>query len=123
MDCKRSLILPCLSRRRFCPHGKKRGETDERVALSVPEVRRLLHALGESEDQQSRRLRWSRFRRQHQARAQRFHLLRRARQAPAISLDPPAPVRVLGLPALTECQGQLTFDPFRQLEMDPPAWW
>jgi hypothetical protein len=21
------------------------------------------------------------------------------------------------------CQGQLTFDPFRQLEMDPPAWW
>ena len=21
------------------------------------------------------------------------------------------------------CQGQRTFDPFRQLEMDPPAWW
>jgi hypothetical protein len=25
--------------------------------------------------------------------------------------------------AFTVCQGQLTFDPFRQLEMDPPAWW
>jgi hypothetical protein len=24
---------------------------------------------------------------------------------------------------MTACQGQLTFDPFRQLEMDPPAWW
>jgi len=23
----------------------------------------------------------------------------------------------------TNCQGQHTFDPFRQLEMDPPAWW
>ena len=68
----------------------------------MPEVRRLLHALGESEEQQARRLRWSRFRRQHQARAQRFHVLRRARQAPAVSLDPPAPVRVLGLPALTD---------------------
>ena len=29
-------------------------------------------------------------------------MLRRARQAPAISLDPPVPVQVLGLPALTE---------------------
>jgi hypothetical protein len=68
----------------------------------VPEVRRLLQALGESEEQQKRRLHWSRFRRQHQARAQRFHRLRRARQAPAVSADPPTPLRVLGLPALTD---------------------
>jgi Putative transposase of IS4/5 family (DUF4096) len=64
-------------------------------------VRRLLHALGESEGQQAQRLRWSRFRRQHQARAHRCHELRRARQAPAVSVDPPAPLRLLGVPALT----------------------
>jgi hypothetical protein len=65
-------------------------------------VRRLLHALGESEEQQHRRLHWSRFRRQHQARAQRFHRLRRARQAPAVAADPPAPLPLLGIPALTD---------------------
>jgi hypothetical protein len=65
-------------------------------------VRRLLQALGESEDQQTQRLRWSRFRRHHQARAQRFHMLRRARQAPPISLAPPAPLELLGLPVLTD---------------------
>jgi len=70
--------------------------------LSLPEVRRLLHALGESEEHQARRLHWSRFRRQHQGRAQHFHRLRRARQAPAVSADPPAPLRLLGVPALTD---------------------
>ena len=75
----------------------------------MPEVRRLLQALGESEEQQARRLLWSRFRRQHQARAQRFHRLRRARQAPAVSLDPPVPLRVLGLPALTDAHWEHLF--------------
>ena len=65
-------------------------------------MRRLLHALSESEEQQAHRLHWSRFRRQHQGRAQRFHRLRRARQAPAVSADPPAPLRLLGAPALTD---------------------
>jgi hypothetical protein len=65
-------------------------------------VRRLLQALGQSQEQQAHRLHWSRFRRQHQARAQRFHRLRRARQAPAVSTDPPAPLRLLGVPALTD---------------------
>ncbi len=37
-----------------------------------------------------------------QARAQRFHVLRHARQAPMVSRDPPAPLRLLGAPALTE---------------------
>jgi hypothetical protein len=68
----------------------------------VPEVRRLLHALGEPEQQQARRLHWSRWRRQQQARAQRFHQLRRAQQTPVVSQDPPAPLRLLGLPALTD---------------------
>jgi hypothetical protein len=68
----------------------------------VPEVRRLCQAMSESQDQQARRLHWSRFRRQHQAQAQHFHRLRRARQAPAVSADPPAPLRLLGIPALTD---------------------
>jgi hypothetical protein len=68
----------------------------------VPEVRRLLHALNESQEQQAHRLHWSRFRRQHQGRAQRFHRLRRALQAPAVSADPPAPLRLLGVPVLTD---------------------
>ena len=72
------------------------------MELSVPEVRRLLHALSESEELQKRRLHWSRFRRQHQARARRFHRLRRARQAPGVSADPPAPLPLLGIPALTD---------------------
>ena len=65
-------------------------------------MRRLLHALSESEEQQKRRLHWSRFRRQHQGRAQHFHRLRRARQAPAVSADPPTPLPLLGIPALTD---------------------
>jgi len=64
-------------------------------------VRRLLQAVGESEEQQARRLHWSHFRRQHQAGAKRFHVLRRARQAPAVSADPSAPQHVQGVPALT----------------------
>lgn len=65
-------------------------------------MRRLLHALGESEEQQARCLHWSRFRRQHQGRAQHFHRLRRARQAPTVSADAPAPLRLLGVPAFTD---------------------
>jgi hypothetical protein len=65
----------------------------------MPEVRRLLQAVGEAEELQARRLRWSHFRRQHQGRAQCFHRLRRARQAPAVSVNPPAPLRLLGVPA------------------------
>jgi hypothetical protein len=68
----------------------------------VPEVRRLLQTVGQTQEQQARGLHWSRFRRQHQWRAQHFHRLRRASQAPAISLDLPPPIRLLGLPALTE---------------------
>lgn len=72
------------------------------MALSMPEVRRLLHAVGAAEDQQARRLHWSRFRRQHQARAQRCHRVRRARQAPPVSCCPPVALQIPGLPALTD---------------------
>ncbi|HEY6407255.1 MAG TPA: transposase [Ktedonobacteraceae bacterium] len=68
----------------------------------MPEVRRLFQAMSESQEHQAHRLRWSHFRRQHQARAQRFHVRRRARQAPAVSANPPAPLPLLGVPALTD---------------------
>jgi Putative transposase of IS4/5 family (DUF4096) len=68
----------------------------------MPEVRRLFQVLSQSQEQQAHRLHWSRFRRQHQRRAQRFHRLRRARQAPAVSADLPAPLPLLGVPALTD---------------------
>ncbi len=70
--------------------------------MSVPEVRRLLHATGESEEQQARRLHWSGFRRQHQATAKHFHVLRRARQAPLTPALLPAPIPLPGLPALSD---------------------
>jgi len=68
----------------------------------VPEVRRLLQAVGKSQEEQARRLHWSRLRRHHQATAKRFHQVRRTRQAPAVSADPPPPLRLLGVPALTD---------------------
>jgi hypothetical protein len=68
----------------------------------VSEVRRLLQAVGATEDQQTRRLHWSRFRRQHQARAQRCHRVRRALQAAPVACHPPASLQIPGLPALTD---------------------
>jgi hypothetical protein len=53
----------------------------------------------------------ARIARRHQGRAEHFHRLRRARQAPAVSADPPAPLPLLGVPALD----------FRALGADPPA--
>jgi hypothetical protein len=50
------------------------------IALTVPEVRRLLQPATRGEQQW--RLAWSQWRRQHQAMAQRCHTARRARQQP-----------------------------------------
>jgi transposase len=68
----------------------------------VPEVRRLLQALGQSGEEQIVRLHWSSWRRKHQATAQRFHRLRRGRQAPPVPVQLPAPIELPGLPALTD---------------------
>jgi len=68
----------------------------------VPEVRRLLLALGEAPQQRAHRLHWSGFRRRHQAAARRFHVARRARQAPLVASALPLPTPVPGLPALTD---------------------
>ena len=46
----------------------------------MPEVRRLLLALAEHGARRAHRLRWSRWRRAHQARANRCHAARRAHE-------------------------------------------
>ncbi len=68
----------------------------------MPEVHRLLQAAREAPEQQAHHLHWSRFRRRHQAQARHFHGLRRARQAPPLPAQLPAPTPVPGLPVLTE---------------------
>jgi transposase len=68
----------------------------------VPEVRRLLQASGKSGEEQAVCLHWSNFRRKHQATAQRFHRLSRARQAPSVPVQWPTPTQLPGLPALTD---------------------
>ena len=77
------------------------GRVDQAVRLSLAELRRLLPALRDSEEQREQRLWWSRFRRQHQASAQRGHVVRRARQAPPARPPGPPPLRVPSLPELT----------------------
>jgi len=71
------------------------------VRLSVAELRRLLPAVHEAQEQREQRLWWSRFRRRHQAIAQRCHVIRRARQAPRERPPGPDPLRVPSLPELT----------------------
>ncbi len=62
----------------------------------------MLQAVGETPQRQAHRFHWSHWRRQHQAQARRFHVLRRARQAPPLATQLPVPTLVPGLPALTE---------------------
>ena len=72
------------------------------IALTVPAVRRLLQALAEPPARREMRLRWSRWRRAHQAAAQRCHLTRRAhRHLPAMERAPPV-VAVPETPPLTD---------------------
>jgi hypothetical protein len=73
----------------------------------VPEIRRLLLALGEVPERFGFRLAWSRWRRHHQAVAQRCHSARRSRRPPAgIVLAPAAPAPPPHSPALTEAAWQ-----------------
>jgi transposase len=62
------------------------------IPLTVPEVRRLVLALGEAAEQRSFRLAWSQWRRAHQAVAARCHAARRALHratAPSARAAPP----------------------------------
>jgi hypothetical protein len=74
---------------------RRKGGTDPRlIPLTVPEVRRLILAMGEAAQQRSFRLGWSRWRRAHQAVAARCHAarhaLRRSTVPPARAAPPPA---------------------------------
>ena len=68
----------------------------------MPEVRRLLLALAEPPGHFAFRLRWSRFRRRHQAVAKRCHAARRAHRASGDGGGPPVQALPAGVPALTE---------------------
>lgn len=70
----------------------------------MPELRRLLHLRGESDEQRARGLWWSRFRRLHQAGAKRAHVRRRASQQPLVAHVLPPAQQVLGLAPLSEKQ-------------------
>ena len=67
----------------------------------MPEVQRLWQAQDEPRWRQALRLRWSRFRRAHQAVAKRCHVARRARQHPVPSEHVAQPIHLAGLEALT----------------------
>ena len=56
----------------------------------MPEVRRLLKLLTEPSERQAFRLRWSWWRRTHQAVARRGHIAARARARPAVCAPAPA---------------------------------
>lgn len=68
----------------------------------MSELRRLIQALQEPEELRVKRLWWSHFRRAHQAGARHCHRERRARQAPLVQAQIPQPVRLPGLPVLTD---------------------
>jgi hypothetical protein len=80
------------------------------IPLTVPEVRRLLHLLTEPIEHHDFHLRWSWWRRVHQAVARRGHTLARARArpmpcCPAPAATPPsATAAVLDWADLTEAQ-------------------
>jgi len=77
------------------------------MRYSVPEIRRLLHLLGDDAAQRSFHLRWSQWRRRHQWQAQQAHRRRRAFQVESASATEssavilPAPLFIACLPPLT----------------------
>src|SRR5918911_1888173 len=74
-----------------CHDRSKRGRTaDELIPLTVPEVRRLLHLLTEPVEHHDFHLRWSWWRRAHQAVARRGHILAPARARPVPCCPAPA---------------------------------
>jgi SRSO17 transposase/transposase len=79
---------------------------EEQPPLSVPEMRRLLHLMGRREDERHAQLRWSRWRRAHQRRAQQCHERRRHARSPAPVPREPVTAALPGIGALTEAGWQ-----------------
>jgi hypothetical protein len=78
------------------------------IALSVPEVRRLLLTLTAAAEERAFRLSWSRWRRAHQAIAQRCHSSRRSQLQASLPLGMPAVPPTAG--ALTEAEWERVRD-------------
>lgn len=74
----------------------------ELVAVSVPELRRLLHSWAGTEQERQRRLRWSQWRRQHQAVAQRCHQRQRQQGREPTPMALPTARQVEGVGLVTE---------------------
>jgi len=74
------------------------------IALTVPETRRLVLALGEPDVQRGFRLGWSRWRRRHQAVAARCHAARHARARSQATHDPPILPDALARGALSDAE-------------------
>ncbi len=70
------------------------------IPLTVPETRRLLHMVADTPEQQRHGLRWSHWRRAHQATAQRCQAARRARRSVPTGIA--TTMAVPGTPMLTE---------------------
>jgi Putative transposase of IS4/5 family (DUF4096) len=93
----------------------------EIIPLTVPEVRRLLLLLAEPEDaEREHHLRWSRWRRRHQAVARHGHRARRAHRPPPAPPGPAThgPIPLGGVPGTA----QLSETAWTQIAMlVPPA--
>jgi hypothetical protein len=70
----------------------------KQISLTIPELHRLIHALTCTDAERQHRLRWSRWRRLHQAIAKPCHAARRQQNAPALPIpDDPVPPLLPGL--------------------------
>jgi Putative transposase of IS4/5 family (DUF4096) len=74
------------------------------IALTVPETRRLVLALGESDGQHWFRLDWSRWRRTHQAVAARCHAAHHAQKRSQTATDHASLPTALARGALTDAE-------------------
>ena len=77
------------------------------IPLTVPEVRRLVLALGEAAERRPFRLGWSRWRRAHQAVAARCHAARRASRPDAVPTARAAPPSATAPAQLTDAEWHL----------------
>ena len=80
----------------------EKGGAVEGSRLSVAELQRLVRALEAEPAERQHRLRWSAWRRAHQATASRGHRARRAKSMAAVPAPLPLVVPVVGTPLLTE---------------------
>jgi SRSO17 transposase len=78
------------------------------IPLTIPELRRLIHALACTDEERRHRLHWSRWRRLHQAVAKCCHMARRQPNAPSLPILPgPLPRLLLGIGILTDTRWSL----------------